>query len=337
MKINLFVSKNNKIKEEVERSGSTKGTSTGTLKNKKHGEFRIRDNIGRNITNETKAKNQVGNFFFPSDDEDEELYEFENNQNKKITEKKNKEIEREIKEYIYEHENVVETNPRKGLKIYHENKKKKIQYLGYRGDELTKLNDDELSEPGEKKKKKKKSIPDCDGTDERKSKFPSDERSDNSGRRGQKRDFGRDNEMGKDEGKFFDKCKNGKKNREREIELEKEIRIDDIFNKKENNQKNKSKYMDALINSAKRRELEKEILIQKKLQIDTSKEEKVFITKAYKKKMMERELIIKDLKEEHYQLKNEDKQTNYNLNLFLKNINAPSNYDRSNRRQYYEK
>lgn len=108
--------------------------------------------------------------------------------------------------------------------------------------------------------------------------------------------------------------------------------IDDIFKKKENiDGKKKSKYMEALINSAKRRELEKEFLIQKKQKIDTEKEEKVFVTSAYKKKLMDRELIKKDMDLE-VEEKKIDKSSNYNLNLFLKNINAPSNYNRYNRR-----
>ncbi|ETW16491.1 hypothetical protein PFUGPA_02598 [Plasmodium falciparum Palo Alto/Uganda] len=89
--------------------------------------------------------------------------------------------------------------------------------------------------------------------------------------------------------------------------------------------------MEALINSAKRRELEKEFLIQKKQKIDTEKEEKVFVTSAYKKKLMDRELIKKDMDLE-VEEKKVDKSSNYNLNLFLKNINAPSNYNRYNRR-----
>ncbi|KMZ98824.1 conserved Plasmodium protein, unknown function [Plasmodium vivax] len=322
MKINLSLGKKSRGEGVEQRAGNEEGTSTGALKKGSREVDRKSDKEGRATTKETGVKNQMGDFFGTSDDE-EEPYELENNQNKKINEEKNKQIEREIREYIYEHENPGETNPREELKIDQTDKKKKIRYLGYRGDELTKLHEDRANHLGGKKQYGPSY------------KEQGDNRSDHRGddKRGEKRSNDH----------HSPKYQSGRKTREREDdaaakdEVEKEIRIDDIFSKKESDQKGKSKYMDALIGSAKRRELEREMLIQKKLKIDTSKEEKVFITKAYKKKMIDRQLILKDMELEHHQVQAENRQSSYNLNLFLKNINAPSNYNRSNRRPHGEK
>ncbi|GAB67135.1 hypothetical protein PCYB_111560 [Plasmodium cynomolgi strain B] len=244
MKINLSLGKKSTGEGAGQRTGNEEGTSTGALKKGRREGDRKSDKEGRTTTKENSVKNQIGDFFMTSDDE-EEPYELENNQNKKINEEKNKQI------------------------IDHTDKKKKIRYLGYRGDELTKLHEDRANGLGGKKQ-----YGPC-------YKELGESRSDHRG----------DDKWGEKRSKeYLPKSPSGRKHREREdaagakAEVEKEIRIDDIFNKKESDQKGKSKYMDALIGSAKRRELEREMLIQKKLKIDTSKEEKVFITKAYKKK-----------------------------------------------------
>ncbi|EUD68739.1 hypothetical protein C922_01139 [Plasmodium inui San Antonio 1] len=320
MKINLSLGKKTRGEEAGQKTGNEEGTSTGALKKGNQEGDRKSNKEGKATTKEKSVKNQIEDFFVTSDDE-EEPYELENNQNRKINEEKNKQIEKEIREYIYEHENPGETKPREELKIDHTDRKKKIRYLGYRADELTKLHEDRANGLGGKKQ--------YDA-------FYKELGETRSHRRGN------DTWGEKRSKEYLPKRPSGRKSTEREdtaaakAEVEKEIRIDDIFNKRESDQKGKSKYMDALIGSAKRRELEREMLIQKKLKIDTSKEEKVFITKAYKKKIQERELIMKDMQLEHHQVQAENRQSNFNLNLFLKNINAPSNYNRSNRRPHCE-
>ncbi|ANQ09347.1 Uncharacterized protein PCOAH_00032420 [Plasmodium coatneyi] len=321
MKINLSVGKKSRGEGAGQRTDKEEGTSNGELKKESREGDRKSDKEGKTTTKEKSMKNKIGDLFATSDDE-EEPYELENNQNKKLNEEKNKKIEKEIREYIYEHENPGETNPREELKIDHTDNKKKIRYLGYRGEELTKLHEDKVNELRGKKQ--------YGPTYKEQGESRSDHRGDDRCREKRSKEY-------------LPKRPSERKNREREDtaeakdDMEKEIRIDDIFKKKESEQKGKSKYMDALIGSAKRRELEREMLIQKKLKIDTSKEEKVFITKAYKKKMMDRELIRKDMELEYHQVQDENRQSNFNLNLFLKNINAPSNYNRSNRRPHGEK
>ncbi|CAA9988892.1 conserved Plasmodium protein, unknown function [Plasmodium knowlesi strain H] len=317
MKINLSVSKKSRGEGGGQRTDKEEGKSTGALKKESREVDRKSDKEERTTTKEKSVKKQIGDFFVTSDDE-EEPYELENNQNKKLNEEKKKQIEKEIREYIYEHENPVETSSREELKIDHTDKKKKIRYLGYRGEELTKLNEDKANQL----ERKKEYGPCYKEQGESRSHHRGDDRC-----------------REKRSKEYLPKHAHGRKNTEEEdaAKLEKEIRIDDIFKKKESDQKGKSKYMDALIGSAKRRELEREMLIQKKLKIDTSKEEKVFITKAYKKKIMDRELIMKDLELEAPKMEAENRQSNFNLNLFLKNINAPSNYNRSNRRPHCEK
>ncbi|KJP87944.1 hypothetical protein AK88_02378 [Plasmodium fragile] len=322
MKINLSLNKKSTGDGAEQRTGQEESTSSGALKKESREGYRKRDKEGRTTTKENNVKNNVGDFFVNTDDE-EETYELENNQNKKLNEEKNKQIQSEIREYIYEHENPGERNTKEELKVDHTDKKKKIRYLGYRGEELTKLHEDRTN-----------------GLQGKKQYGPLYTELGQSGR-----DHRGNDRWGEKRSKEYlpQPPSERKKHREREDadeakdEMEKEIRIDEIFNKRESDQKGKSKYMDALIGSAKRRELEREMLIQKKLKIDTSKEEKVFITNAYKKKIMDRKLIMKDMELEQHQVKDENRQSNFNLNLFLKNINAPSNYNRSNRRPHYEK
>ncbi|CRH00708.1 conserved Plasmodium protein, unknown function [Plasmodium relictum] len=280
-------------------------------------------NFSFNKKNKNENKNEdkkVVDIFSLSDDE--ETFDFENNQNKKIEEEKKKEIEREIKEYIYEHENPIKEkcNKKEPEKNQKEGKKK-ILYLGYKGEELTKLNNEKINT------RENRICPQKYKKEGERNKRDEDQKCDK---------YYKEEYKGKCE-----KSKNKKhgenyetKNMLNKEEREKDISIDEIFMKKDNNQTNKSKYMNALINSTKRRALEKEILIQKKLKIDTKKEEKVFITNAYRKKMMDRELIKKDIEEQKENIR--DTQPNYNLNLFLKNMNIPSSYNRNNRKSYYD-
>ncbi|SOV18469.1 conserved Plasmodium protein, unknown function [Plasmodium sp. gorilla clade G2] len=350
MKINLSFNKN---KENKNRN--------------KNGDTNI-DNDQRNNKsykeNNPTTRNKIETIFSMSDEE--ETINYENTHNKIIQREKENKLNDEIKEYIKEHEEP-------GLSNYEtkedrrermdENKKKKIQYLGYKSNELTKINNSKIDDKDypydekdiydnfdekEKKKKKKKSIEqiDKDSDEYYKKNYKYHKKYSSSHENND-----RDNSYDKDRdirNKIIDKKKIDMKKYDKHIEdYEKQKKkneysdddinksylcIDDIFKKKENtDEKKKSKYMEALINSAKRRELEKEFLIQKKQKIDTEKEEKVFITSAYKKKLMDRELIKKDMDLE-VEEKKVEKSSNYNLNLFLKNINAPSNYNRYNRR-----
>ncbi|ETB61082.1 hypothetical protein YYC_02016 [Plasmodium yoelii 17X] len=307
MKISLSFNKKKKKEEENETKEAKK-----EQKNKNN----FQDNK-KGINERDKIKN----VFHSSSDE--EVFDFENNHNKKIAEKKKKEIENEIKEYIYEHENVpVQENKNEKDKKNIEKPKKEIQYLGYKGEELTKFHSDKLKEDVKKnyhsissKDEYNKSITSKEtDNDIKKKRYGPNFKKMNTG---SYKDYNRE--------KNYDKIKN-KKNDD-------DLNIDEIFTKKENNDNNnnnnKSKYMDALINSSKRRMMEKEILMQKKLKIDTEKD-KVFVTNAYKKKMAERQLIKQDIEEENENVESSN-QTSLNFNLFLKNINAPSNYNRNNR------
>ncbi|SOV24682.1 conserved Plasmodium protein, unknown function [Plasmodium sp. DRC-Itaito] len=350
MKINLSFNKN---KENKNRN--------------KNGDTNIDNDLRNNKSykeNNPTTRNKIETIFSMSDEE--ETINYENTHNKIIQREKENKLNDEIKEYIKEHEEP-------GLSNYEtkedrresmdENKKKNIQYLGYKSNELTKLNNAKINhkdypydekdiydnfDEKEKKKKKKKSIEhnDKDNDEYYKKDYKYHKKYSNSHENND-----RDNSYDKDCDirnktsekkkiymKKYDKHiedyeKKKKKNEYSDDEINKSyLCIDDIFKKKENtDEKKKSKYMEALINSAKRRELEKEFLIQKKQKIDTEKEEKVFITSAYKKKLMDRELIKKDMDLE-VEEKKVEKSSNYNLNLFLKNINAPSNYNRYNRR-----
>ncbi|KAI4837080.1 hypothetical protein MKS88_003548 [Plasmodium brasilianum] len=290
------------------------------------------------------ARDKIDNIFSASDNEG--TFDFEHNHNRKMYEEKNKEIEREIKEYINEHENPIkalgkeeEESEDKGEK---QTDKDKIQYLGYKGEELTKLYEKKLDL---RARKNRHMDIDCiiksyegknyDSTIDKKTEEASQRKSDEYHHKVKYTDRkDRNNKMKKMYEELDYKNKNNKSHRKGREETN--ISIDEIFSKKEIVENKKSKYMDALINSAKRRALEKEVLIQKKLRIDTSKEEKVFITNAYKKKMVDRELIKKDIEEEQKEGRHNSRKSNYNLNLFLKNINAPSNYNRSNRYSFYE-
>ncbi|SOV82275.1 conserved Plasmodium protein, unknown function [Plasmodium reichenowi] len=347
MKINLSFNKN---KENKNRN--------------KNGDTDI-DNDRRNNKsykeNNPMTRNKIETIFSMSDDE--ETINYENTHNKIIQRKKENQLNDKIKEYIKEHEEpTLTTHEKKEDKKERidENNKKKIQYLGYKSNELTKLNnpktDDSHDYPFEEKEI-------YDNLNEKERKKKTIEHNDRGGHEYYKKDHknhkkysrshendNEDNSYNKDcdvRNKTIDKKKYMKKYDKNIQDYEKKKKknensdddvnrsylcIDDIFKKKENIEgKKKSKYMEALINSAKRRELEKEFLIQKKQKIDTEKEEKVFVTSAYKKKLMDRELIKKDMDLE-VEEKKVDKSSNYNLNLFLKNINAPSNYNRYNRR-----
>ncbi|VTZ69397.1 conserved Plasmodium protein, unknown function [Plasmodium chabaudi chabaudi] len=271
-------------------------------------------------------RNKIKDVFHSSSDE--ESFDFENNHNKKIAEKKKKEIENEIKEYIYEYENVsVQEDKNEKDTKSREKPKKGIQYLGYKGEELTKYHNENKNHYSSNKDEYKTYGPskEIDSDIKKKTYVPSKEIDSDVKKKTYGPDFKKTNTSSyKDYKKEqnYDKKKN-KKNDD-------DLNIDEIFAKKENNNSNnKSKYMDALINSSKRRMMEKEILIQKKLKIDTEKD-KVFVTNAYKKKMAERQLIKQDIEEENDHAKSSN-QTSLNFNLFLKNINAPSNYNRNNR------
>ncbi|ETW29340.1 hypothetical protein PFAG_05004 [Plasmodium falciparum Santa Lucia] len=348
MKINLSFNKNKENKNR-NKNGDT-DIDNDTRNNKSYKE------------NNPMTRNKIETIFSMSDDE--ETINYENTHNKIIQQKKENQLNDKIKEYIKEHEEPAltthEKKEDKKERIDEKNNKKKIQYLGYKSNELTKLNnpktDDSYDYPFEEKEI-------YDNLDEKERKKKTIEHNDKDGHEYYKKDHKNhkkytrshenDNEVNaynKDcdvRNKTIDKKTYMKKYDKNIQDYEKKKKksensdddvnrsylcIDDIFKKKENiDGKKKSKYMEALINSAKRRELEKEFLIQKKQKIDTEKEEKVFVTSAYKKKLMDRELIKKDMDLE-VEEKKVDKSSNYNLNLFLKNINAPSNYNRYNRR-----
>ncbi|SOV81570.1 conserved Plasmodium protein, unknown function [Plasmodium sp. gorilla clade G3] len=328
----------------------------------KNGDTNIEDDTRNNKSykeNNRTTRNKMESIFSMSDDE--ESINYENTHNKIIQREKENKLNDEIKEYIKEHEEPIltpyETKEDRRERM-DENKKKKIQYLGYKSNELTKLNNPKFDDNDylfdkkeiyenldEKEKKKKKKKKDKSG-DEYYNKYHKNHKKYSSSQENNNEDNfyikncdvrnkTSDNKkyIKKDDKNIQDNEKKKKKNENSDDDVNKSyLCIDDIFKKKENtDEKKKSKYMEALINSAKRRELEKEFLIQKKQKIDVEKEEKVFITSAYKKKLMDRELIKKDMDLE-VEEKKVDKSSNFNLNLFLKNINAPSNYNRYNRR-----
>ncbi|SBT36867.1 conserved Plasmodium protein, unknown function [Plasmodium ovale wallikeri] len=355
MKISLFFNKKKKAAGKGELREKLHSEGEGHEKEGKSSESKSRDGTIRYKGRTTSARENIEKVFASSDEED--IFHFENNHDRKINEKKNQQIEREIKEYIYEHENPAsskeereeeERRPRQ-----EKEDKRKIRYLGYKGDELTKMYSEKLNEAeeGEKKckdnyhvKKKKSGGKNYDYSSEEAGEGSQRERDEYHRKEKYSHRIGISSKKKKYKEYGCEKNKHEKgESNPNDISIDNmniddihadDIRIDDIFSKKETVENGKSKYMDALINSAKRRALEKEILIQKKLKIDTEKEEKVFITKAYKKKMMDRAVIIKDIEEEQKEMENAAKQPNYNLNLFLKNINAPPNYDRSNRKFY---
>lgn len=313
---------------------------------------------------ELHKRKGIKDVFFTSDDE--ESFVFESNQNKKIEEKEKQRIEEEIKDFINEHEHSSEETRRRKeeaeKKEKERSRRKKIIYLGYKGKELT-----EIKQGGKERAKEKDHT---EGQDkEQDEKYEQDEYSSRSSsfsrrKEKQRKKIQKQRESHQNEKKRESRYKNISRSYNREKEKErvkhsydglpseqfvdprrKEVNVDEIFGKKEvmkDNEKNsktekpKPQYMDALINSAKRRKLEKEILIQKKLKVDTEKEEKVFITSAYRKIMMDRELIKQEILREEEEKERERKgaQRNLNLSTFYRNINAPSNYDRLNRRPY---
>ncbi|SCP04855.1 conserved Plasmodium protein, unknown function [Plasmodium ovale] len=360
MKISLFFNKKNKAAGKGELRGKLHSEGKGHDKEGKNSKSKSRDGIIGYKGTTTSARENIGKVFASSDEED--IFHFENNHDKKINEKKNQQIEREIKDYIYEHENPASSKGKREEKErgprQEKEDKRKIRYLGYKGDELTKLYSEKLNEAeeGEEKckdnyhvKNKKNDGRNYDYSSEGEGEGSQSKRDEYHRKEKHSHRIGCSSKKKKYKEYVYEKNKYEKgEGNPNDISIVNmniddihadnirtdDIRIDDIFSKKETVENGKSKYMDALINSAKRRALEKEILIQKKLKIDTEKEEKVFITKAYKKKMMDRAVIIKDIEEEQKEMENAAKQPNYNLNLFLKNINAPPNYDRSNRKFY---
>ncbi|CAD2096100.1 conserved Plasmodium protein, unknown function [Plasmodium vinckei brucechwatti] len=301
MKISLSFNKKKKEENETKESKREQKNDNNFKDNKKG----------------TNERDKIKDVFHSSSDE--ETFDFENNHNKKIAEKKKKEIESEIKEYIYEYENAsVQDDQNERDTKNREKPKKGIQYLGYKGEELTKYHSGKLKDSGNKNNYSSK--------DEYKTYRPSKEIDNGIKKKTYGPDFKKMNTSSyKDYRREHNYDKKKNKNNDDD-----DLNIDEIFTKKDNNNSNnKSKYMDALINSSKRRMMEKEILIQKKLKIDTEKD-KVFVTNAYKRKMAERQLIKQDIEEENENLESSN-QTSLNFNLFLKNINAPSNYNRNNR------
>ncbi|CXI68949.1 conserved Plasmodium protein, unknown function [Plasmodium berghei] len=299
MKISLSFNKKKKKEEnETKESKQEQNNNDNFQDNKK----------------EINERDQIKNVFHSSSDE--EIFDFENNHNKKIVEKKKKKIENEIKEYIYEHENApIQENKNEEDKKAREKPKKIIQYLGYKGEELTKFYSDKLKDV-------KKNYHSISSSDEYKKSVSSREIDNDTKRKRYKPDL---KKMNTGSHKDYNREQNYDKIKKKKNDDD--LSIDEIFTKKENN--NKSKYMDALINSSKRRMMEKEILIQNKLKIDTEKD-KVFVTSAYKKKLAERQLIKQDIEEENEHVEPSNHRS-LNFNLFLKNINAPSNYNRNNR------
>lgn len=261
-----------------------------------------------------KERKNIEDVFNVSDNEEEDEFVFESNQNKKIEELRQHKLQNELKEFIDEHEKGTTNNEREKDK---EKPRKMIQYLGYKGDELTRLKNKGNQIVGIKMgclpKEEKAKAEKEHGKNEKSRREKRSSR--NIERNNDKNDDGDDDIYG--ETSFSYKRKQ-----------DMDISIQDIFENKEpviNNPQ--SKYMSSLVNAAKKRKIEKEMLIQKKLQIHTEKEEKVFITKAYREKMKDRELIKQELlKEEKEREQLNSTSRKYNLGLFYKNINAPVHY-----------